>query len=179
MAEEGPFAGVIGFSQGAALASSMMLEHAKSNPVNDLFKLAIFAGASLPFDLDDNTGLDRWQFARTDGSTGSGTYYESEFDGDQDGPLGLPTAPWDSCGPLLGRYHPGRTPKAQIHVPTLHIIGKRDDYAGQSQMLAKLCTRDNAVIYHSEGHRIPQDQGFQNKIGIAIDRLIEKVNLRS
>ncbi|GKZ27174.1 hypothetical protein AbraIFM66951_001787 [Aspergillus brasiliensis] len=53
--EDGPFDGVIGFSQGAALAASMILQHQKDSlTAMPLFNLAIFLGASLPFDLDSN-----------------------------------------------------------------------------------------------------------------------------
>ncbi|KAL8942171.1 MAG: hypothetical protein Q9216_001818 [Gyalolechia sp. 2 TL-2023] len=50
--DEGPFDGIIGFSQGAALASSLMLQRAKDPAAEPLFQLAIFLCASLPFDID-------------------------------------------------------------------------------------------------------------------------------
>ena len=224
--EEGPFDGVIGFSQGAALASSMMLEHAKSNPLNDLFKIGIFAGASLPFDLQNDAGIAQWLSARsrlgatvdigslrirTDGSgitaisdlpsptsSTSSTpcsspslsrttsddivQYDGEFAGEleEDAP-GFPTSldAWLLTGqPLLGRYHPEKTPKARIRVPTLHLIGDSDPYRGQSNSLLKLSAGESTVIRHAEGHRVPRDFQFQKKAALAMERIIHKVNTR-
>ena len=160
----------------------MMLEHAKSNPLNDLFKLGIFAGASLPFDLDNNTGIGQWLSANSKNPTKESPHFEGEFDGElgEDEPPGFPTAPWLATGePLLGRYHPEKNPGTRIKVPTLHMIGERDQYAGQSQVLARMCAGDSTVIRHREGHSIPRDRQFQNKAIAGMERIIQKVQFRS
>ncbi|KAI0144467.1 serine hydrolase FSH [Xylariaceae sp. FL1272] len=54
IAIEGPFDGVIGFSQGAALAAAVMARRWQKDPVaeatNPIFKCAVFFGAGLPCD---------------------------------------------------------------------------------------------------------------------------------
>ncbi|KAH8431554.1 uncharacterized protein LDX57_009216 [Aspergillus melleus] len=47
--KKGPFDAVMGFSQGAALAFSMLVEHAKTHPT-PLFKAAVFICAAPPFE---------------------------------------------------------------------------------------------------------------------------------
>ena len=168
MEEDGPFDGVIGFSQGAALASSMMLQHAKSNPLDDLFKLAIFAGASLPYNLDDATRLSEYeaQISETPGKAQSA-----------DEPRGFPTKPGANLEPFLGRYHPTKE-ETRIMVPTLHIVGDLDPFAPQSRLLAKLCGGDAKTVNHNSGHRIPRDRAFQHKAVTALDGIVHSVLFR-
>ncbi|PYI25344.1 hypothetical protein BP00DRAFT_431361 [Aspergillus indologenus CBS 114.80] len=51
IATQGPFDGVMGFSQGCALASAMIIQHAEQHPSEaPLFKLAVFICGASPFD---------------------------------------------------------------------------------------------------------------------------------
>ena len=152
-----------------------MLEHAKTNPFEDIFKLAIFVGASLPFEMSSKSTSMSWPIMRTEDSESSVSSLDDEVD-----PYTLWRIPknfWDPIGPILGRYHPERTPTARIRQPTLHMIGDQDEYASQGQMLTKICTGQTTVIHHPEGHRIPRDNEFQGKAARAIERLISRVNL--
>ncbi len=149
--DEGPFDGVIGFSQGAALAASLMLENMKSSSQHDLFSFCVFMGASLPFDLDNNGGLAAWLKAKRTGINA----VSGEFDGEinKDDPPGFPSNVHSpkADDSLLGRYHPLRT-SLRIGVPTLHIIGEKDPYKGQGKALANLTKEsDSKVLYHKEG----------------------------
>jgi predicted esterase len=48
---EGPFDGVIGYSQGASLAAMYLIQHSKKNPTAPLpFKCAIFFSGGIPLD---------------------------------------------------------------------------------------------------------------------------------
>ncbi|KAF6820844.1 hypothetical protein CPLU01_12658 [Colletotrichum plurivorum] len=59
MAEKGPFDGVMGFSQGAAVAASMILHHQLEHPsAPPLFRFAIFIGSPLPFSHSLMHGID-------------------------------------------------------------------------------------------------------------------------
>lgn len=163
MEEEGPFDGVIGFSQGAALASSMMLQHAKTNPREDLFRCAIFAGASLPYNVDDvSHPLQPEVTLEISGATQDDTETR-----------GFPINPESTSEPLLGRYHP-EVEKVRITVPTLHIIGDVDQYASQSRLLSRLCDAEAKIIPHPEGHRVPRDPPFQYKAATAIEGLVHQ-----
>ncbi|OKL56915.1 hypothetical protein UA08_07742 [Talaromyces atroroseus] len=60
--EDGPFDGVMGFSQGAALAASILLHHEKNTPLETPpFRFAIFICASLPFSVDQTSGFELTQ----------------------------------------------------------------------------------------------------------------------
>jgi hypothetical protein len=48
--EDGPFDGVIGFSQGAAIAASVIASETQRNPTEDIFKFAVYVCAPMPFD---------------------------------------------------------------------------------------------------------------------------------
>ena len=89
----------------------------------------------------------------------------------------IPKDFWDPIGPILGRYHPERTPTARIRQPTLHLIGDQDEYASQGQKLTEMCTGQATVIHHPEGHRIPRDKGFNSKAVRAMEHLISRVSL--
>jgi predicted esterase len=54
IAKEGPFDVVIGFSQGAALAASLIIHQSKTNPSEPLFRAAVFICGAAPW---DSTGL--------------------------------------------------------------------------------------------------------------------------
>ena len=179
--EEGPFDGVIGFSQGAALAASLIFEHQKNNPnaIDTLFKFAVFAGASLPFNKDDRAGLNLWEQA-CDGTPKFADEFAGEVDVAQ--PLGFPPAHELENG-ILSRYHPDKNPTTRITIPTLHVIGKRDRYAPQSRMLVKLCAgqagAETIVIEHEDDHRMPRSMRDQDKISRAIMLMIDRETFRA
>jgi len=60
IAREGPFDGIIGFSQGAALAASLIIAAAKNNMYDNLFELAVFIGSPLPYELVECESGDGW-----------------------------------------------------------------------------------------------------------------------
>ncbi|RMD42203.1 hypothetical protein DV735_g2934, partial [Chaetothyriales sp. CBS 134920] len=59
MEDEGPFDAVMGFSQGAALAASILLRHEKEKPLEaSPFRFAVFICGSLPYWFEDTQGVD-------------------------------------------------------------------------------------------------------------------------
>ncbi|USP75030.1 hypothetical protein yc1106_02304 [Curvularia clavata] len=193
--EEGPFDGVFGFSQGAALASSMMLEHYKRNPLDDLFKFAVFIAASLPFNLDDTTGMRHWESAVRKAIQGAPAAFGGEFAGelivdegsgsseDEDSEThtrGFPLRPWMlGTKTLLGRYHPSRD-KVRIQVPTLHIMSDVDQYLAQSENLVKLCNSElSSVVKHDAGHRVPRSKDFEVKATAGLDAVVRSSLMRT
>jgi hypothetical protein len=61
IAEDGPFDGVIGFSQGCAVASSVVAHYSNQHPFEpqtNLFKFAVFICGSRPFTYDGTELLD-------------------------------------------------------------------------------------------------------------------------
>ncbi|KAI4182055.1 MAG: hypothetical protein L6R41_006235 [Letrouitia leprolyta] len=166
--EEGPFDAVIGFSQGAALASSLMLQRAKDTSAEPLFQLAIFLCASLPFDIDAPPVVvrkapgGRLRFLDTVKSPDS----DSEMSSDSESEDLETEIPQSSAGAqsviqefhaqgfngrledgmhMLRRFHPGNYSnqrlggrKLHMGVPTVNIVGKKDPYFQQGMWLAEL-----------------------------------------
>ena len=139
---QGPFDGVVGFSQGAALAATVLLEAATLRPYDDApFGLAVFFGASAPFDRLGKSPQGRlpaaWEFNARALEKLNGT-------------------------PLLRRYdaEDKESGRAKIAVPTVHVIGDVDPYRGQAEDLVRLCaggedSDGKFVVRHPEGHRVP------------------------
>lgn len=177
MEEEGPFDGVLGFSQGAALAASLILEHQKTER-EDLFRFAVFAGASLPFNRDNADGLRHWKAALN----GKESAYVAEFAGEIDtlDPKGFPPLEDLRTNGILSRYHPDKEPIHRIQIPTLHILGSQDRYYLQSKVLVRLCaTVDCTTIEHDEDHRMPRSTRVQDKVARTIQRMIDRAAFRT
>ena len=170
--EEGPFDGVMGFSQGAALAASLILEQRKTHPFDEtFFKFAIFICATLSFNRDDRSGLQSWEQAKS-----GDKLFIGEFSGEDDAqtPLGFP--PPELKDAILGRYHPGKTPDAAVPIPTVHIIGKSDAYAMQGRLLADMCNKaPKTIIEHQDDHRLPRDPKMNDQIAKSIANMIDRV----
>jgi len=149
--DEGPFYGVIGFSQGAALASSLMLEHMKSSSSRDLLSFCIFAGAGLRFNQDNNDELTTCLEAKKTGKNAVAGEFDCEVR--KDDPPDFPSEIYNLTADnnRLGRCHSPRT-ALRINVPTLHIIGETDPYRGQGRALSQSTTStESRILCHKEG----------------------------
>jgi hypothetical protein len=108
-ADEGPFDGVIGFSEGGAAAANMMIEDAKNDPRWCEFKCGIFFCALTPVDVTQVTDKVRHLSASEDGIL-----------------ITLPTAHIWSQG---GDYHPGMGQdlvelcQADVREQVIHQLG--------------------------------------------------------
>jgi len=60
---EGPYDGVIGFSQGACLAASLMMQHARKEPPQSIFRCAVFICGIEPWNMTEGKPYN----AMTDG----------------------------------------------------------------------------------------------------------------
>ncbi|PGH19326.1 hypothetical protein AJ80_04079 [Polytolypa hystricis UAMH7299] len=187
MNEDGPFDGVIGFSQGAALASSMMLQRAKEDPyAPPLFRLAIFAGASLPYNLDDRERQSKYE-AEISETPASKTRNESSLDSTHGAPepqaesadfepRAFPSVPAESEEPFLGRYHPdSEMETVRITAPTLHLIGRSDQFGSQAILLTQLCGGALTIVHHNAGHELPNEGTFVRRATAAMEGLIHGV----
>jgi len=169
--EEGPFEGIFGFSQGGALAASLLLHHRKTNPhAPELFDLAVFTCASLPFDLQTANQVKKYNTI-VDPHTGE-VDVRDWVEGDVVEPAeinGFITAsePGDV---VLRRYHPDRE-SARIQIPTVHVMGELDPFLPQSKVTAGLCSRQSTIV-HDQGHNLPRDARFALKVAVAIQRAI-------
>ena len=178
--EDGPFDGVFGFSQGGALAASMLLQHAKTNPqAPEPFKLAVFTCASLPFDLDTEKRVHKYNtvLCLETGKVSVRDWIPGEKI-DASAVNGF-VSPLKEGETSLQRYHPERE-KARIRVPTLHIMGRLDPFVPQSELLADLCEEGERSTYvHELGHKLPRDLQFARKAATAINSMIYKILYKS
>jgi len=174
--DEGPFDGIIGFSQGAALASSYILQDSKLPHPKRPFKCAIFFCASMPFDLDSEAFT-----VSADGTcrlVGSSEpikdFAITKTIPEASGP-GF-SGKYDENTELLRRYIPGPREKAFIQIPTTHVIGATDSYNSQSSLLGKLCAPHNLeFLEHRGGHYIPKDRNATAKMTACIQNMLQAV----
>jgi hypothetical protein len=125
--EDGPFDGVVGFSQGAAAAATALLysQHLDCSAPS-LFKFAIFLCATNALDASKTTELSEEVMEAKD--------------------VLLPP------------------------IPTVHVVGQKDDVRAQSLALHALADEQYArLITHEGGHSIPKDSIFARKLQDAIE----------
>lgn len=159
----------------------MLLQRRRTDPgASDLFKVAIFTCASLPFDLDCNNPHSKAGMYYTVINPHTGAVSVKDFvEGiDHVEPTkvnGYITAPEPGELPLR-RYHPDREPH-RISIPTVHILGERDPFVPQSRALVDLY-EDAVVVAHEGGHELPRNGLFTKKAAQAISTAVYKALFR-
>jgi pimeloyl-ACP methyl ester carboxylesterase len=165
--EDGPFDGVIGFSQGAALAASLLLYHQLQTPQKPLpFKMAIFIAGGLPLSPSPNIGKDITLEAQMVEKTAR-ILLSSVEENDHRSKLGavqfstheVESEQLPGLDSKIFSFDPEFSVKASIAIPTVHIIGSNDPWAGYSKSLVKLCRTDLAKVhFHNGAHEVPRNQ---------------------
>ena len=168
--DEGPFDGILGFSQGAALAASILLEQTCSiqqNPESSMFKFAIFICATRPWDVNHARLIDVGQ------RTSIASY--SEFDDvasvEENAREYVSSR---NVIRLLSRYE--TKAGERIRIPSAHIVGgQKDPDMRESEALLELCGADLVkVVNHESGHMIPRSHLSNDRMVEAIMWAIEK-----
>ncbi|MCJ1298808.1 hypothetical protein MMC08_001598 [Hypocenomyce scalaris] len=155
--DEGPFDVVMGFSQGAALAASIILHHQIEQPLSPpLFRAAVFISSFRPFSRDPSLGVDITE--------DPGTY----------------APPSAKEGLARCRWMDPAVTKARIQIPTAHIYGDKDEFLNQALELVKLSEMSLASTFvHQGGHDIPVRpdvcKGIRDAIVTAVDQSCETV----
>lgn len=175
---------MIGFSQGAALAASYILQDAKRSSPRHPFQCAVFFCASMPFDLDSEPFT-----VEMDGSVrlvDSNRRVEAEevkasipeaITRTASTARGGYAARWDTQTPFLWRYQPSKTPKPRIAIPTTHIWAANDSaYRQQSMQLRLLCSpQHQQAVEHRGGHDIPRDRSTTARMARSIQNMLYMV----
>lgn len=180
--DEGPFDGVLGFSQGGSLAVAYLLQHEIDHPDEPApFKFAAIFSSIISFTPDARyceeiiQGLTEEEFAALARfpdsdfeslSRGPRTLFESMAEALSAGQKGgfLPSHPDEDVfqrgeTSMIPRViHPDLV-KQRIRIPTIHVVGKEDNplMIRQSELMYKVC--DPAMskwLEHSGGHDIPR-----------------------
>jgi len=174
--DEGPFDGVIGFSQGAALASSYILQDFKLPVPKQPFQCAIFFNASMPFDLDSTPFT-----VSRDGVCRYADTKEPIENFDITSTIPEATSPgycgkFDEHTTFLRRYSLANIGHAFIKIPTTHVLGAIDGYNSQGLQLRKLCIlHGQEFIEHRGGHEIPKDRNTTMKTANCIQNMFHTV----
>lgn len=157
--EDGPYDGVIGFSEGAALAASLLLWDESSPVYKPRFKVAILFNSVVPLVPAKELGECLSEVVK----------------GDQDSYLDLLVPASRGCSREDRKERLSQafcfTSKGplRISVPTLHIIGTQDPFAESSRVMVDFCRPELAQVFlHEGGHELPQS-------GPALDRCAEVV----
>lgn len=163
LTQSGPFDVVIGFSQGAALAASLLLHQRIEDPkAEPWFKAAIFICSPLPFVCYTEYGVDVRKYFGVLGPplpskrpTTVPDYlvadaYFRRNDKDLGGGDG------GSGGQFYNMFHPS-VDQVRISIPTVHIYGRRDDWRRHSKDLVGLCDPRHVLQFeHDGGHEVPR-----------------------
>lgn len=177
--DEGPFDGILGFSQGCSVAAALMFERQKADKGDVPFRFGVFMGASLPFNADDKAGKQAWEAASRPG----GTDPKNEFKGERElkGQPGMISFPDVDNQPVwLGRYHSQKTPDTKLQIPILHVIGKKDPYALQAKELASAMhenPHDSVILEHNGGHEVPREPLINDKIAHHMSNMIATLTI--
>ena len=169
--EEGPFDGILGFSQGAALAASILLERERlglqHRPYGLAFRFAVFICATRPWDVNHSRLID------VGDRTSISSYTEFDDVASLDGDVhGLDTSM--TAIQILSQYEA----KAgfSISIPCVHIMGgQKDPDMKESEGLLQLCRDDlMKVVNHDCGHTVPRSQVENERMVDCILWAIEK-----
>lgn len=160
---EGPFDGVIGFSQGAAVAASILLGH-ELDQLPPPFGFALFICSPLPFSHSLASGID----TRTAFGAPCVTWPVRPGCPDT-----VPSYLMPDPRYLRGEEYFNKTTDAaecfyqmfldttdavRITTRTGHVIGAKDEWRRHSEHLVKLCAEQvSTVLYHQGGHGIPEE----------------------
>ncbi|MCJ1384011.1 hypothetical protein MMC17_007126 [Xylographa soralifera] len=197
--EEGPFDGILGFSQGAALAASVLLEHTKKygSRVALPVKCAVFICGSLPFMIPDGGCVDSEIVSDVQSiqlkqdnekqSVPSISVVSITMDNERGGSNtiehGLVTITiHDECTDVqldpMKRAHPN-TYASRISIPTAHIIGgRKDHYFEESKALAELGDEQKGIriFTHGMGHVIPRGEQMKKAMADTITWAVNRKN---
>ncbi|RAH75856.1 hypothetical protein BO86DRAFT_423607 [Aspergillus japonicus CBS 114.51] len=155
---EGPFDGILAFSQGAQLAASFLIAAAGSSsssssssfPGARSIRCAIFLSGGIPY---------QWSSAPSSSSPALGPALtpiaEAAADNSEGAAAAAAAAAAPAALPVL------------LHLPTAHIWGQNDtSYPGTSVVLSQLCRPEwRAVFVHEGGHEIPGSRSRASLLG--------------
>ncbi|KAF7133671.1 hypothetical protein CNMCM5793_004969 [Aspergillus hiratsukae] len=168
--EDGPYDGVIGFSEGAALAASLLLCHehvhlidGSAQPRDAPFKVAIFFNSVVMLSPSERIGSNITQSIQKV----EDSYLEFLHVGSSD--------PQARTLPAIFGFPPSFP--SRIAVPTLHVIGEHDAFAEYSRAVAGLCRQEIAeVLVFDGGHELPSPTTSGSSVNMAPDAFKSNTN---
>ncbi|KAK0757889.1 hypothetical protein N5P37_009181 [Trichoderma harzianum] len=194
--EDGPFDAILGFSNGAALAATVIAAGMEKDPSDPPFKAAIFICPTMPFRLDSGplrvtvTDPDTITAIRHDLDEEANKTYDWLSDPETAGIMDefekkkkrldysdLSRLP--QTVELLLRYHPDVQAR-MLHIPTVHVIGDQDEYNEQGHKFTQLCDpKLRKIITHGGGHHSPKEKGAILKTCQAMEWACDRIMFSS
>jgi len=181
--EHGPYDGVMNFSQGCSLVSSLLLYQQAQQPSQPpLFKVAIFICGGVPLDVVEELGVNVTQEAR-DWDSSSKAQLEARassaailregrerwgagFDSLDSVPSSSSSeAPTTAPTNIFGIDFSLVKPELRIRIPTVHVYGARDPRFPASVTLAHFCDSSMRRTFdHGAGHEIPRARPVSERL---------------
>lgn len=181
--EDGPYDGVIGFSQGAALAASLLLYHESQKEAGagdssrNLFKVAIFFNSVVLLSPCTDTGNNIDEEIKQGEAIYAGLLRGQQtisFPEAYASPDGNEEENPDSIFGFESDTFPHR-----IQVPTLHVIGIQDQYAVHSRKLVKLCRPDRAQKIEVDcGHEVPRNVAVLTELAEVFELVVSMASMQ-
>lgn len=178
---DGPYDGLMGFSQGCAVISSYILYHQKNSPQKPLpFKTAIFICGGVPLGVLEDLGVtvpqemhDLDEKTRVGLATAAAAINSMSSNGESRwvGPNGQTiaqkpdTAKALEADTMFGVDFLNIPKELLIKIPTAHIFGYKDPMYSSSLQLARLCEpRFRKAFDTGGGHEIPRGKEVSETI---------------
>ncbi|PYI07706.1 hypothetical protein BO78DRAFT_312691 [Aspergillus sclerotiicarbonarius CBS 121057] len=197
--EHGPFDGVLGFSQGAAIMTSFMLEHATAHPNQaPPFQFAIFCSVTPPCSADQtycqsllgslsSQDQQRLRSGQSDQIVQLPDPVRSVMDEFVKVIKSAKSITGESTTYFLDRplhlipcpLHPDLVP-ARLPIPSLHLRGKQDlpGLADCGMLVESFCESSiRKTIWHSAGHDIPRSGAEVKQILAAMEWIVAQSQL--
>ncbi|KAL8851897.1 MAG: hypothetical protein Q9221_003220 [Calogaya cf. arnoldii] len=181
LARDGPYDGVMCFSQGCSLVASFCLYHQAETPDEPLpFKIAVFICGGAPMQALEDLGIEVSQEARDVDSRSAKALAEqasndailkSGVDRWQNAHGVQPRSdvPMDPSN-VYGLDFTKMPPHLRIKIPTVHIYGNKDPRCPASLQLSHFSDPRLTKTYdHGGGHEVPRSSEVSDRIA----RLVE------
>lgn len=169
--EDGPYDGIIGFSEGAALAASLLLceEYTRSGGPAASMKVAIFFNSVVALSPSEDIGHNIGEGIMADQEKYIGLLQFPDGDVKKESN--------DTPFSNVYGFSPDDFP-CRISIPTLHVIGAQDPFAKHARAIADLCQQEKTeVFFHDGGHELPRDEATIGRCADVFERVVTMVSL--
>lgn len=154
MEERGPFDAIIGYSEGATMASTLLLHEQrrwKKKGIKPMFKYAVFFAGWPPVDPDTH------QMILSD---------ESDL------MIEIPTC-------HISKFKLRKDHNHHRLTISTYSVGSLDPYVHGSLALYNVCDPDTAYLFdHAKGHTLPRDKDTVKELGDVVRAAIETYDIR-
>lgn len=155
MKDEGPFEGIIGYSEGATMAATLLLHEQwryQTMGIPTMFKCALFFAGWPPMNPD----LDAIVLAD-----------ESDLT------ITIPTC-------HVSEFKLARDAIFELCVLTIRLVGSLDPYLAGSLALYNVCDMDTAYLFdHAKGHTLPRHKDTVKELGDVLRIMISDIETDS